>query len=135
MVWTSLLEKPLEVVYGRPHWTPITTSGGRYVSHTGAAHHPVVAIVTAGRGCGPLKMLLLPLVAAFDALLGAVGGDIGWCLPVAALGGLPASLCWAKHDRLIGGGALGANVVWLLECAPEEVAMFALSQALCVTFR
>jgi hypothetical protein len=31
----------------------------------------------AGRGRSPLKVLVAPLVAAFDALIGAVDSDIG----------------------------------------------------------
>jgi hypothetical protein len=46
----------------------------------------------------------VPLVAAFDAVLGVVGGDIGRHLLVAARGHFPAHLCGAVHDRLIVGG-------------------------------
>jgi hypothetical protein len=44
--------------------------------------------------------------------------------PCTARGCLPTSLGRAKHDHLITGGALGGDVVRLLECFPEEVAMF-----------
>jgi hypothetical protein len=50
-----------------------------------------------------------PLVAAFNAHLGAVSGNIGWRLLVIAPVRLPAHLCWAEHDRLIAGGVLGGN--------------------------
>jgi hypothetical protein len=135
VVWVGLLEKPLEVVCGWPCQTPIAASGGQDVSHARAARHLVMAIIMAGRGHGPLRALLVPLVAALDTLLGIVSTDIERCLHVAARGGLPASLCWVKHDHLIDGGALGGDAARLLERAPEEVAMSILSRALCATFR
>jgi hypothetical protein len=52
------------------------TSGSQDASQVRAAHFPVMAIITAGHGRGPLRALLVPLVAAFDALLGVVSGDI-----------------------------------------------------------
>jgi hypothetical protein len=45
--------------------------------HAGAARLPVVAIVVAGHGCSTLKALFAPLVAAFDALVGAMKDDVG----------------------------------------------------------
>jgi hypothetical protein len=39
-----------------------------------------------------------------------------------------------KHGRLAAGGALGGDTVRLLKHALEEVAMSALSRALCVAF-
>jgi hypothetical protein len=51
-----------------------------------------------GHGRGLLKVLLAPLFGTFDALLDAVGGDVGQRLLVAARGHLPASLGRAKHD-------------------------------------
>jgi hypothetical protein len=104
--------------------------GRQAVSHAGAAHFPIVAIITTGRGRSPMKALLAPLVAAFDALLGTVGGDIGRCLLVATRGHLHASLCRAKHDRLVADVALGGDVTQLLEHAFEEIAMSALLWAL-----
>jgi hypothetical protein len=89
------------VVCGRPHQTLAAASGGWDPSHTGAAHLPVVVVVVVGRGHGPLKVLLARLVATFDALLGAVSGDVGRCLPVTTRGGLPASLCRANALLLI----------------------------------
>jgi hypothetical protein len=71
----------------------------------------------------------VPLFAAFNALLGVVGSDIGWCLLLAAWGHLPASMGRAKHDRLIAGGVMGGDAVRLLECVPEEVAMSTLARA------
>jgi hypothetical protein len=93
-----------------------------------------VAIIAAGHGRSPLKVLLAPLVAAFNALLGTVSGDVGWCFFVVARRLLPASLCRAKHDRLVAGCALGGDAMRLLERARKEVAMSILSRALCMVF-
>jgi hypothetical protein len=68
----------------------------------------------------------VPLFAAFGTFLSAVGGDVGWRLPVAARGHLPASLGRVKCDHLIASGALGGNAAWLLERVPKEVAMYTL---------
>jgi hypothetical protein len=85
-----------------------------------------MAVIMAGRGCSPLKVLLAPLVATFDAYLGVVCGDIKRCLLVTARYLLPASLCRAKHGRLIDYGVLGGDTTHVLKCVPEEVAMSAL---------
>jgi hypothetical protein len=71
----------------------------------------------------------VPLFAALDALLGAVGSDIGQCLLVTAWGCLPASQGRAKHDRLIAGAMLGGDAAWLLKRVSEEVTMSALAWA------
>jgi hypothetical protein len=91
--------------------------------------------VVVSHGHGPLKALLAPLFVTFDALLGAMGGDVRWHLPITAWGRLPATLGRVKHDRLVAGGALGGDTVWLLYRVPEEDAMSALSQALHVALR
>jgi hypothetical protein len=90
--------------------------------------HLIVAAVSCGHG--PLKVLLAPLFAAFDALLGIVGGDVRPCFPVTARGRVPTSLGRAKHDRLVAGGSLGGDAMRLLECVAEEVTLSALSQVL-----
>jgi hypothetical protein len=59
-----------------------------------------------------------------------MGGDIGRCLLVTSWGLLPASLGREKQNRFIAGCALGGDAVPLLQCVPEEVAMFAVSWAL-----
>jgi hypothetical protein len=87
-----------------------------------------VAIVAVGRGRSPLNALLVPLFAAFDALLDAVGGDIERCPLVATLGHLHASLSRVKHDRLIIGGVLGGDAARLLERVPEEVVVSVLAR-------
>jgi hypothetical protein len=72
----------------------------------------------------------VPHFATFNALLGAVGGDVRQHLPIASWGRLLASLGRAKHDRLLASGALDDDAVWLLERVPKEVAMSALPRAL-----
>jgi hypothetical protein len=99
-----------------------------HTSHARATYLPVVA------SSSPLKTLLAPLVAAFDALLGVVSDDVRLCLLVTARGHLPASLCRVKHYRIIAGGALGGDATWLHKLAHEEVTIFALPRALRVAF-
>jgi hypothetical protein len=106
MIWAGFLEKPPEVVYTQPPLMLVTACGGRDAPHAGATCFAIVAI---GRGRGPLKALLAPLLATFDTLLCVVGGDVGRCLPAAAWGHLPTSLGTIKHDRLVAGGALCGN--------------------------
>jgi hypothetical protein len=74
--------------------------------------------------------MFAPLVAAFDALLGIVSGDIGRCLFVVVLCRLYASLCRMKHGCLVASGVLGGDAPRLLKRAPSEVVMSTLSQAL-----
>jgi hypothetical protein len=104
------------------------------VPRTIAARLPVVAIVAPSRGRSPLKVLFAPLVATFDALPGAVNGDIRRRFLVTAQCHLPASLCRVKHDLLIAGSALCGDATQLLKHAPKEVIMSALLQALCAAF-
>jgi hypothetical protein len=99
--------------------------------HTGAAGLLVMAIITAGHGHNALKVLLAPLVATFNALLGAVGSNVRRCLLVTAQGHLPGFLGRAKHDCLVASGALSGDATRLLECGPKEVAMSVLPRALC----
>jgi hypothetical protein len=113
VVWAGLFVKPFEVVM-------VVVCGGRGAPHARVAR---LADVVIGHGHGPLKVLLALLFAAFDALLGAVGGDVRRRLPVAAQGYLPASLGRAEHDHLVAGGVLGGDVVQLLDHVPAEVAM------------
>jgi hypothetical protein len=100
----------------------------RDAPHTGVTHLPVAEVIVAGHGRGPLKALLAPLVATFNALLGTVSDDVGWHL-VTAQGRLPAFLCRAEHDRPVTGGVLGDDVARLLERVPEEVSTSALLRA------
>jgi hypothetical protein len=104
--------------------------GNLDASHARATCFPVALVVIAGRGHGPLRVLLAPLVAAFDALLGTVSSGIGRCLLVSAWGRFPAYLCEAGHDHLVPGGVLGGDATWLLERALKEFALFPLTRAL-----
>jgi hypothetical protein len=58
----------------------------------------------ANHGHGPLKVLLAPLFATLHTLPADVGGDIRRRSLATARGRLPASLGWARHDRLIASG-------------------------------
>jgi hypothetical protein len=124
------LGRPLEVVCRRSYQVPIAASGGRDASHAGTACFLVAAIIVAGRGHDPWRTLPVLLVVAFDACLGAMSNDVEWCLPVTAQGHLPTRLYGVGHDRLVAGGVLGGDVMWLLERSSEEVAMSALPWAL-----
>jgi hypothetical protein len=135
VVWSCLLEKPLEVVHRRPHRMLVVACDGRDAPHIGVARLPTVAIVTVSHGCSPLKALFAPLVAAFDALLSTVSSDVGRHLLITAWCHHPTSPCGVKHGHLVASGALGGDVVQLLKCAPEEFIMFVVSWALCVLFR
>jgi hypothetical protein len=66
MVWSGMLEKPLEVVHRRPHQTLFTAHSHRDVSPTGATHLLVIAVITVSHGHGPLKACLQRVV----------GGDV-----------------------------------------------------------
>jgi hypothetical protein len=109
----------------------VDACGGCGAPHAGFARVPVAGVIMTGHGYSPLKTLLAPLVAAFDAFLGVVSGDVGRCPLIAARCRLPASWWRAKHDYLIAGGALDGGTAQLLKCALEEVAMSILPQALC----
>jgi hypothetical protein len=102
------------------------------MSYARATYFPVMAIIMAGRGYSPLRVLLAPLVAAFNIHLGVVGNDVRWCLLVATRGRLPTRLCGVEYDCLVASRALGNDVTWLLERASKEAALFALPQALLV---
>jgi hypothetical protein len=78
-----------------------------------------------------LRELLAPLFAALDAHLSAVDGDVGQCLLPGARGHLPASVGWAKHDRLVAGGVRGGDAAWLLKCVYEKVIVLTLERAKC----
>jgi hypothetical protein len=119
------------VVCGRPRMTFVIACGGRAVPHARATRLPIVAVIMASRGCGPLKALLEPLFAALDALLATVGGDIGQRNLTTTRNCLPASLGWMRHDRLVASGVLGGDVARCLECVPEEVSMLTPVRAPC----
>jgi hypothetical protein len=84
---------------------------------------PVVVVVMVGHDRGPLRALLVPLLAA---LLGTVDGDVGRCLLAAAWGRLPDSLGRTKVGRLVANGILGGDAAWLLNGVPKNIVVFAL---------
>jgi hypothetical protein len=132
MVWTGLLKEPIEVICRWPYRVLVTVHGGRDASHIGASHLQVAAVITAGRGRGPLRALLAPLIAPLDALQGTVSSDIRHLLLVTARGHLPTCRCGVEHDHLVAGVLLGGDVARLLERAYKEVALSALPRALLV---
>jgi hypothetical protein len=77
VVWASLLEDPLQVVCGRPHLALAAADDSHDAHHTGATYFLAVAIIIVGHGCDRLKTLFTPLLAALDALLGVMDGDVG----------------------------------------------------------
>jgi hypothetical protein len=76
VVWGSLLEESLEVVYRRPCLALVAACSGHNMQHVGAAHFLVIATIVSGRSCDPLKALLAPLLAVPSTLLGVLVGDI-----------------------------------------------------------
>jgi hypothetical protein len=127
VVWVGLLEEPLEVVCRRPLLTLVAVLDGRDTPHVGATCLTVVAVVVVGHGHVPLRALLAPLLAALEALLGAVDGDVGQHILAIAWGRLPASLGMTKFSRLVAGGVLGGDTAQLLNGVPENVDVFALT--------
>jgi hypothetical protein len=77
VVWASLLEESLKVVCRRSCLTLAATYGGCDTCHSGATRFLVVAAITVGHGCDPLKMLLASLLATLGALFGVLDGDVG----------------------------------------------------------
>jgi hypothetical protein len=76
VVWACLLDEALEVVYGWPRLALAAACGNHDAHHVGATHFLIVATVIIGHGCDRLKMLLAPLLATLDALLGILDGDV-----------------------------------------------------------
>jgi hypothetical protein len=131
VLWVGFLKDPLDVVLGRPRLMLVTTYGGRDVPHAGSARLPIIAITVVGSGHVPLNALLAPLFATLDALPATVGGNVRRRSLTATRGCLPASLGWARHDRLKAIGMLGGDAARGLECVPEKVTILALVRAPC----
>jgi hypothetical protein len=53
--------------------------GSLNVPHPRATCVPAATIIVVSRGSSPLRMLFVPLLAA-HGVLGAVHGDVRWCL-------------------------------------------------------
>jgi hypothetical protein len=127
MVWAGLLEEPLKGVHRRPRLT--------LIFNTGATCLPLIVVIKVGRGHGPLKALLAPLLAALDTLLSTANGDIERHLLATAWGRLPASLGKTKFGRLVAGGVLGGDAAQILSGVTKNVIVFALAWVPCTAFR
>jgi hypothetical protein len=77
----------------------------------------VITIVTIGRGCGLLNMLLAPLPATLGALPNILDGNVRRCIPAVALG-------WVKLGRLVTSSVLGGDAAQLLGGVPNDVCWF-----------
>jgi hypothetical protein len=119
MVWASLLKEPLKVVSGRPGLALATTYNSRVTRRSRAACRLIV--VTTGRGYDPLKMLLMPLLDAFCALLDALDGYIGWHFLTPAWGCHSAAWGRVKCGFFIVDGVFTGNIVQLPDRAPRNV--------------
>jgi hypothetical protein len=125
VVWASFLMDPLEVVCRRPRLTLVAMRGGGDTSCARVAHLTVITTIVVSHGHGPLRALLVPLLAALDALLSTVYGDLRRRLLIVVRGHLPGSLRMVKHNCLIASGVLGGDVSQLLKCVPKKVPMIA----------
>jgi hypothetical protein len=132
--WLGLHEESLEVVYRRPHLTLATVHGSHDAPHARADCLSIVAIIIVSHSHASLRTLLVPLLAALGALLGAVDGNIRWCLLSATWGLLPAAWERAKFGHLIASGILDGNVVHLLSGVPKNVTTFTLARVPCAAF-
>jgi hypothetical protein len=92
----------------------VVICGSRDAPHASAVCLPIVTVIVVGRGCGPLRMLLEPLLAALHTLLGDVDGNVKWHPFAVAWDHLPASLGGMMFGRLVAGGIPGGEVAWLL---------------------
>jgi hypothetical protein len=121
MVRTDLLEEPLGVVYRRSCLELVAVCGSCSVPHVEPACFLTIVALVASRGHSPLRTLLAPLLATFDALLGVMGGNVGQDLLAATWGHLPAVWGQTKFNRLIAGGVVGGDVAKLLSGVPKSV--------------
>jgi hypothetical protein len=74
-------------------------------------------------------MVMVPRGHYLRRLLLLLMPSLAWL--VTAWGHLPTHVCGVVHGRLV----MGGDATWLLKCAPEEVAMSALSRALLTVTR
>jgi hypothetical protein len=128
MVGAGLPRESPKVICGQPHLTLIAMCSSYNAPRVGAAHLPAIVVVVVGRGRGPMRMLLMPLLAALSAILGAMDDNIGRHLVAAACGRLLASLGGTKCDRLIVGGIRVGDATWLLGGVPKNVDAFVRAQ-------
>jgi hypothetical protein len=95
------------VVSGRSRLMLAATCDSHGAHHAGAACLLVDAAVIAGRGCGLLLVLLVPLFATLGTLPDVLDGDIDRRFPAAAWGQV-------KLGYLVVDGALGGDAAQLL---------------------
>jgi hypothetical protein len=124
MVQAGLLKESPEVVCRWPHLTPVTMCNSRDVPHARAACLTAVAVIMVNHGCGPLRMLLVPLPATLSATLGAVDDTIGRRFLAATWGHLPTSLGGTKCNCFVASGVWAGDAVWLLGGVPKDVTAF-----------
>jgi hypothetical protein len=75
VVWASLLQEILKVIHGWSCLMLATTCGGRGAHHVGVVFLLVVAAIVADHVCGPLTVLLAPLLAALLDILMMMSSD------------------------------------------------------------
>jgi hypothetical protein len=75
-VWANHLKDPFEVVCGWLHLDLAASGGSHDAHHIGVARFLTIATVVIGRDCDCLKKLLAPPLAALDAPLGILDGDV-----------------------------------------------------------
>jgi hypothetical protein len=104
VVQADLLKESSEVVCRWPRLMLVAVCSSRDAPRARAACLPVAAVIMLGHGRDPLRMLLVPLLAAIGVIFGAVDGNVERHFLAAGWGHLLASLGWTKRDRLINCG-------------------------------
>jgi hypothetical protein len=92
VIGTRLLEQPPEVVCEQLRLALAVACGCHHAHHVAALRFPIVTAVIVGRGCDPLKTLLVPLLAT---LFGVLDGNVERCLLATAWGASLMRTCLA----------------------------------------
>jgi hypothetical protein len=87
VVCAGLFEESLEVFGRQTRLTLVTMHDSHDAPLAGTARHPIIGVVIVGRGCNPLRTLLVPPLAALGALSSAFYSDA-----VQFLGGVPENV-------------------------------------------
>jgi hypothetical protein len=127
VVRAGLHKESPEVVCRRPHLTLVAVCGNHDTPYARAAYLPVPAIVVVGRGRGPLRILLAPLLATLGAIFGTLDSNVRQRLLAAAWGRLSSSLGGTKCSRLVASGIQVGNAMRLLGVVPKNVVVFVLA--------
>jgi hypothetical protein len=125
VIMKLFIESP-EVVSRWPHLTLVAMRGRCNMPYAGAACLPIAAIIMVGCGRGPLKMLLVHLLASLGTIFGAVDDSVVRCLISTAWVHLPTSMGRMKCGRLVAGGVQIGDVVQFLGGVPKIIAVFVL---------